>query len=43
MVNDTIPNYKIEHLAERFDEAILKKTELTMKEEDSKMKKLNSN
>ena len=41
ILNDTIPSYKIDKLEERYNEALLKKTELTMKENDSVMKKLN--
>ena len=41
IVNDTIPSYKIDKLKERSNEALLKKTELSMKENDSVMKKLN--
>ena len=40
IVNDTIPSYKINNLPERYNESILKKTELTLKENDSVMKKL---
>ena len=39
-VNDTIPSYKIDDLKERFTEALLKKTELTLYKNDSVMKKL---
>ena len=39
-INDTIPAYKIDNLPERYNESLLKKTELTMKENDSVMKKL---
>ena len=38
--NDTIPSYKIDNLKERYKESLLKKTELTMKENDNVMKKL---
>ena len=38
--NDTIPAYKINNLSERYNESLLKKTELTMKENDNVMKKL---
>ena len=41
IINDTIPSYKIDNLKERYNEALLKKSELTMKENDSVMKKLN--
>ena len=40
IINDTIPSYKIDNLSERYNEALLKKTELTMKENNSVMKKL---
>ena len=39
--NDTIPAYKINNFSERYNESLLKKTELTMKENDNVMKKLN--
>ena len=41
IINDTIPSYKIDNLKERYNEALLKKTELTMVENNSVMKKLN--
>ena len=37
---DTIPSYYIDNLSERYNESLLKKTELTMKENDNVMKKL---
>ena len=40
IINDTIPVYKINNLSERYNELLLKKTELTMKEKDNVMKKL---
>ena len=40
IVNDTIPSYKIDKLSERYNESLLKKTELTMKENKDVMKKL---
>ena len=40
IINDTIPAYKINNLPERYNESLLKKTELTMKENDDVMKKL---
>ena len=40
IINDTIPVYKINKLSERYNESLLKKTELTMKENDNVMKKL---
>ena len=39
--NDTIPSYKINNLPERYNESLLKKTNLTLKENDNVMKKLN--
>ena len=41
IINDTIPAYKIDNSKERYNESLLKKTELTMKEKNSVMKKLN--
>ena len=41
IIKDTIPSYKIDNLKERYNEALLKKTELTLKENNSVMKKLN--
>ena len=43
IINDTIPSYKIDKLSERYNESLLKKTELTLKENDAVMKKLNLN
>ena len=43
IINDTIANYHIENLPERYNEALLKKTDLTMKENKDVMKKLNLN
>ena len=40
IIDDTIPSYKINNLPERYNESLLKKTDLTMKENDSVMKKL---
>ena len=40
IINDTIPSYKIDNLKERYNEALLKKTELTMTKNNSVMKKL---
>ena len=39
-INDTIPSYKIDNLSERYNESLLKKTNLTMKENNSVKKKL---
>ena len=41
IIIDTIPSYKIDKLSERYNESLLKKTELTLKENDNVMKKLN--
>ena len=41
IINDTIPSYHIDNLKERYNESLLKKTDLTMKENDKVMKKLN--
>ena len=43
IINDTLPSYKIDNLKERYNESLLKKTELTMKENNSVMKNLNLN
>ena len=43
IINDTIPSYKIDNLKERYNGSLLKKTELTMKENNAVMKKLNLN
>ena len=40
IINDTIPSYKIDNLSERYNESLLKKTELTMKGNKDVMKKL---
>ena len=40
IINDTIPSYKIDNLKERYNESLLKKTGLTMKENKDVMKKL---
>ena len=41
IINDTIPSYKIDNLSERYNESLLKKTDLILKENNSVMKKLN--
>ena len=38
IINDTIPSYKIDNLSERYNESLLKKTNLTMKENNTVMK-----
>ena len=40
IINDTIPSYKIDNLPERYNESLLKKTDLTLKENNTVMKKL---
>ena len=40
IINDTIPSYRLDNLPERYNESLLKKTMLTMKENNSIMKKL---
>ena len=40
IINDTIPRYKVDNLKERYNEALLKKTELILKENNTVMKKL---
>ena len=40
LIIDTIPSYRLDRLPERYNEALLKKTKLTMKENNSVMKKL---
>ena len=40
IINDTIPSYLIDNLKERYNESLLKTTELTMKENNSVLKKL---
>ena len=43
IINDTIPSYKNDNLPERYNESLLKKTDLPLKENNSVMKKLNLN
>ena len=40
IINDTIPSYHIDNLPERYNESLLKKTDLTLKENNKVMKKL---
>ena len=40
IINDTIPVYKIDTLPERYNESLLKKTELSLKQNKDVMKKL---
>ena len=41
IIKDTIPSYRLDNLKERYNESLLKKTELSMKENNSVLKKLN--
>ena len=41
ITQDTIPSYRLDNLPERYNAALLKKTELTMKENKDVMKALN--
>ena len=43
IISDTIPTYHLDNLPEGYNEALLKKTELTLKENKDVMKKLNLN
>ena len=43
IINDTIPSYKIDNLKERYNESLLKKTELSFKQNKDVMKALNLN
>ena len=40
IINDTIPTYEIDKLLEKYNESLLKKTELTIKENENVKKKL---
>ena len=40
IINDTLPTYKIDNLKERYNESLLKKTELSLKQNKDVMKKL---
>ena len=40
IINDTIPSYRLDNIKERYNESLLKKTELTMKENKDVIKKL---
>ena len=43
IINDTIPSYKIDNLEERYNQSLLKKTELSLKQNKDFMKTLNLN
>ena len=43
IINDTIPSYRLDNLPERYNESLLKKTDLTLKENKDVMKKLDIN
>ena len=40
LINDTIPSYLIDNLPERYNQSLIKKTDLTLKENKDVMKKL---
>ena len=40
IIDDTIPSYRLDNLPERYNQSLLKKTNLTMKENEDVMKKL---
>ena len=40
LIIDTIPSYRLDNLPERYNEALSKKTEISVKENKSVMKKL---
>ena len=42
-INDTIPSYHIDNLPERYNESLLKKNELSLKQNKDVMKALNLN
>ena len=42
-INDTIPSYHVDNLTERYNVAMLKKTDLTKKKSTAVMKALNFN
>ena len=41
IINDTLPSYRLDNLKERYNESLVKKTDLTLKENNAVMKKLN--
>ena len=43
IINDTIPSYRVDNLPERYNESLLERTELTLKENKGVMKALNLN
>ena len=43
IINDTIPTYHIDNLPERYNESLLKRTELSLKQNKDVMKALNLN
>ena len=43
IINDTIPSYKVDKLEERYNQSLLKKTELSLKQNKAVMKALNLN
>ena len=43
IINDTIPSYKIDNVEERYNQSLLKKTEMSLKQNKDVMKALNLN
>ena len=43
IIEDTVPSYHIDNLPERYNESLLKKTELSLKQNKDVMKALNLN
>ena len=43
IINDTLPSYRLDNLKERYNESLLKKTELTLKQNKDVMRRLNLN
>ena len=41
IIDDTIPNFKIDNLREKYNESLLKRTDLSIKEIDIVLKKVN--
>ena len=43
IINDTVPSYRLDNSKERYNQSLLKKTDLTLKRNNTVMKKLNLN
>ena len=41
IINDTLPSYRLDNLKERYNESLVKKTDLTLKENNAVMKNIN--